>query len=352
VAPVTQVVLTTLLAVSLAANASAADQRWPVICQDGDKHLTRLSETAVGTPGAHEVTDIRLGPSKPVWLTLPDRASLSDSQTQPIPTPNLNADRIEVRIDYPGGRSELARVPASGKEVSGAVATTAIRAVLTTQSYAVPANCRVMNPAERDNYALALMNNAGCLLPVPMHEKLRKVPGASSLPQACGWQTDPRLAIHALQKSANLGSRDAGWILSQLYLGNADEDLINHQQALVSLSRTAGLGHASADLMTGIMRWRGDGLTTTPDAAFTTLLPHARRGSREAQGILGTMYLTGQGVPTNPIQAYAWCHLAAGAAPLMYSDPLSCRAAAEAELSFDQMLSARDLAVEIHHGQY
>jgi hypothetical protein len=44
---------------TLAANSSAADQRWPVICQDGDKHLTRLTETALGTPGAHEVTDPR-----------------------------------------------------------------------------------------------------------------------------------------------------------------------------------------------------------------------------------------------------------------------------------------------------
>jgi hypothetical protein len=185
-----------------------------------------------------------------------------------------------------------------------------------------------------------------------MHQALRDVPGASLLPSGCGWDTDARLAIHSLKKAAERGSRDAGWILSQLYLGNADADLINHQQALVSLSRTAGLGHASADLMTGIMRWRGDGMKTTPDAAFTTLLPHARRGSREAQGILGTMYLTGQGVPMNPIQAYAWCHLAAGSAPLMYSDPLACRDAAQAELSFDEMLSAKDLAVEIHHGEY
>ena len=107
-----------------------------------NKHLTRLNETALGTPGAHEVTDIRLGPAKPVWLTLPDRASVSEHQTQPIPTPNLSADRIEIHIDYPGGRSEIARVPASDKEISGAVATRAIRAVLITRSYAVPANCR------------------------------------------------------------------------------------------------------------------------------------------------------------------------------------------------------------------
>jgi len=334
-------------------SVAAAERTLAIICQDGDKHVTALTETSVGTPGAHEITDIRLGPSKPVWLTLPDRASLSDGQTQPIPTPNLNADRIEVLVDYPGGRSEVVKVRSSDKAVAGAVETVAIRAVLEARSYLVPDNCRALAPAEQNDYALALLNNAGCLLPANMHERLESVPGAGGvMPASCGWQTDARLAMHSLKKSADLGSRDAGWILSQLYLGNADADLIDHEAALVRLSRTAGLGHASADLMTGIMRWRGDGLKTTPAAAFTTLLPHARRGSREAQGIVGTMYLTGQGVPENPVQAYAWCHLAAGAAPLMYSDPLNCRDAAEEALSFDEMLSARDLAVEIHHGQY
>ena len=93
-------------------------------------------------------------------------------------------------------------------------------------------------------------------------------------------------------------------------------------------------------------------ISGSPQAAFTTLLPHARRGSREAQGIIGSMYLTGQGVPLNHTLAYAWCHLAAANAPLLYTDPLACRDAAQTEMSLEQVLDARDLAVEIHNRHY
>gem|GEM_PF-5254483 len=348
-----RIVISLILLLLQAGNVHAADEAMPVICEDGDKHLFRLQETNPGTPGAFDSTDVRLGPSKAVWLTLPERARLADAQTVPIPTSSLDANRVRVLLEYPGGRSEFANVSVSDSETSDAIASTLIRAVIESRSYAVPANCRVLAPAERSDYALALLNNAGCLLPDEIHDRLDKIVGAGGvMMQNCGWQTDPRLAAHLLQKSADLGSRQAGWILSQLYLGNVDSKLSNHQEALVQLSRTSGLGHASAELMTGIMRWRGDGLKPTPAAAFTTLLPLARQGSREAQGIIGTMYLTGQGVPANRIQAYAWCHLAAGAAPLMYSDPLSCEAAAKDELSFAEILDARDLAVEIHNGQY
>ena len=64
------------------------------------------------------------------------------------------------------------------------------------------------------------------------------------------------------------------------------------------------------------------------------------------------MYLTGDGVPVNHVQAYAWCSLAANGGPLLHADADSCRAAAESELSYDEVLDARDLAVEIHNGDY
>jgi hypothetical protein len=336
-----------------AGNAWAAAGMMPIICENGDLHQLQLRETAAGTPGAFEDTEVRLGPAKDVWLQLPERAALADTQTVPIPTPRLDAASVQVLVKYPGGRSEFVNARVSDRETSGTIATSIIRAVIESRSYAVPANCRVLSPEEQTNYAQALLNNAGCLLPEEIHDRLGKIMGAGGeMLRSCGWQTDVQLAEHVLEKSADLGSLPAGWILSQLYLGNAGSRLINHQAALVRLSRTAGLGHASADLMTGIMRWRGDGLKATPTAAFTTLLPHARRGSAEAQGIIGTMYLTGQGVPADRVQAYAWCHLAAVSAPLLYSDPLSCREAAAEDLSLREMLAARDLAVEINNGQY
>jgi len=342
-----------LLLCCSAIGARAAGLDAFIICQDGDTHRVVLEETAPGTPGAYQGSDVRLGPSKRVWLTLPDGAKISRGQTQPIPVPNLSASTVEVSLDYAGGRTATARVEVSDSERSGAVATSLILARIQARSYALPANCRVMSAVEQQDYAEALLNNAGCLLPARLHTALDAIPGAGRrMIRDCGWDTDVRVAMHALQKSADLGSLSAGWILAQIELGSVDPALANHRDALVQLSRTAGLGHASADLMEGIMRWRGDGMPTTPDAAFNTLLPHARRGSREAQGIIGTMYLTGQGVPMNRIQAYAWCHLAEGAAPLMYSDPIACRAAAEDEMTFDEVLDARDLAVEIHHRQY
>ena len=60
------------------------------------------------------------------------------------------------------------------------------------------------------------------------------------------------------------------------------------------------------------------------------------------------MYLTGDGVPVNHVQAYAWCSLEANGGTLLHADADSCRVAAESELSYDVL----DLAVEIHNGDY
>ncbi len=64
------------------------------------------------------------------------------------------------------------------------------------------------------------------------------------------------------------------------------------------------------------------------------------------------MYLTGEGAPVNFVHAYAWCSLAATGDPLMHADAESCRDAAAAELSYDKVLDAKDLAVDIHNGDY
>ena len=170
--------------------------------------------------------------------------------------------------------------------------------------------------------------------------------------RSCGWNEDVERALRSLRKAADRGSMEAGWVLSQFYLGNLGERWIDHEQAYERLSQASSVGHASADLMTGIMRWRGNGAITNAQAAFETLLPHARTGSREAQGILGTMYLTGEGAPRNYVHAYAWCSLAERGKALLHSDPAACREAAEEELNGDELWDARDLAVAIHNGEY
>lgn len=322
-----------------------------VICADGAKHIMRLTEVEPGTLNAVKARSIQLGPNETVWVELPAGSSLA--QHQPIAVRDLSADELDVQIKRSDGSQQSASVSVQRSAGEGLTPIDLIQARIDTYSYAMPAGCRVMSDAETDNYALALLNNAGCLLPGDVHKTLNAIPGARGRMQSdCAWAPDTPAAVRTLKKSADRGSIHAGWVLSQFYLGNVDPSYANHGKAYLQLNQTAGLGHASADLMTAVMRWRGDGVQADAGAAFAELLPHARTGSREAQGIIGTMYLTGEGVPRNHVHAYAWCSLAASGGPLLHADAKSCRDAAESELSYDEVLDARDLAVEIHNGDY
>ncbi|MEJ2087112.1 MAG: tetratricopeptide repeat protein, partial [Gammaproteobacteria bacterium] len=310
------------------AGAAAAAQLAPVICKFGDRHQYPLVEVAPGTSGSHQATSIELGPSKRVSIQLPAGTELADSE--PLPVRSLNSSTVQVRVKR-GRNVETVNAPVVAQ---GGKAVSIIQARMETYSYQLPEDCRVLSAAEQRNRPLALLNNAGCLFPDDVHEALADIPGTRGvMARDCGWKADPPAAMRLLKRSADLGSRDAGWILSQFYLGNVDPSFQNKTEALDRLSRTADFGHASADLMQGIMRWRGDGLKADAEAAFSVLLPHARQGSREAQGIIGMMYLTGNGVPVNRVQAYAWCYLAMRGHALMYTDPMACRDAAEEDMS-------------------
>ena len=329
------------------ANANVAQ----VICADGAKHIMRLTQVEPGTLNAVEAKSLQLGPNESVWVRLPAGSSLA--QYQPIPVQDLSSDKLDLQIKRGDTSQGSVNVSVQRKPGDGLTQIDLIQARTGTYSYAMPAGCRVMSDTETDNYSLALLNNAGCLLPDDVHRALNAIPGARGRMQSdCGWAPDTPAAVRTLSKSADRGSIHAGWVLTQFYLGNVDPSYANHGKAYLQLNQTAGLGHASADLMTAVMRWRGDGVTPDAGAAFAELLPHARTGSREAQGIIGTMYLTGEGVPLNHVHAYAWCSLAASGGPLMHADAKSCRDAAESELSYDEVLDARDLAVEIHNGDY
>ncbi|MDH3642436.1 MAG: hypothetical protein OES38_10095 [Gammaproteobacteria bacterium] len=334
-----------------AATTWAAGPVESVICANGAKHTMRLTEVESGTLGSRQGRSIDIGPTAQAWIKLPSGAKLLEHQ--PIPVPNVKATSIDVLVERSGGRSDRANVAVRRSAADGFKQVELIQARISSYSYALPDGCRVMSEPETKDYALALLNNAGCLLSATMHRRLRAVPGASGRMQKnCGWAPDTEAAIRALEKSSDRGSMHAGWVLSQFYLGNLGAEYANHQRAYGSLSRTAGVGHASADLMTAVMRWRGDGVQPDAKAAFSALLPHARTGSKEAQGIIGMMYLTGDGAPVNRKQAYAWCSLAEEGAPLLHSDPVACRGEAEAELSYNEVLDARDLAVEIHNGDW
>lgn len=340
-----------LVAIALLTGVASADEAASVICADGAKHAMRLTEVEPGTLGSREAQRIDIGPSAQAWLKLPSGARLAEHQ--PIPVADLNAKSIEVQVEYANRRREDVRATLQKSAGDGLTKVNIIRTRISSYSYALPTGCRVMSPAEANDYAQALLNNAGCLLPADVHQKLARIPGASgSMTRDCGWAPDIEAALHTLKKSAERGSMHAGWILSQFYLGNLGKEYVDHHRAYGSLAQTASVGHASADLMTAVMRWRGDGVAPDAAAAFAGLLPHARMGSREAQGIIGVMYLTGNGAPTNPVHAWAWCSLASKGARLLHSDAAACRQEAESQLSYDQLLDARDLAVQIHNGHW
>ncbi|MCZ6856121.1 MAG: hypothetical protein O7G86_19565 [Gammaproteobacteria bacterium] len=322
-----------------------------VICADGAKHTMHLTEVGLGTPNAREARSIELGPNETVWVRLPAGTSLA--QYQPIAVRDLNANTLDVQILRGDGPRQSVNVSVQRSSGEGLTQIDLIQARIEIYSYTMPNGCRVMSDAEVDNYALALLNNAGCLLPADAHKALNRIPGAGGRMQSdCGWAPDTAAALRTLKKSADRGSMHAGWVLSQFYLGNVGPGYQNHGEAYMQLNQTAGIGHASADLMAAVMRWRGTGVKTDASAAFAGLLPHARTGSREAQGIIGTMYLAGEGVPVNFVHAYAWCSLAATGGPLMHADAESCRDVAAAELSYHRMLDAKDLAVDINNGDY
>lgn len=338
----------------LAAGPVCAAERIPVICKHGDLHRMSLKEVAPGTVGAREAPRLHMGPGKTVWLRLPGGTTLARGAGSPIAVADLDADAVDVVVVRRDGRTESVRARVSESDADGLTRAQLIQVRAESYGYLLPEGCRRLSRDEEHDYARALLNNAGCLLPPESHEALARLPGTPPwLHHDCGWDSDPRLALHLMNRAAAEGSLEAGWVASQFYLGNVAPEYRNLSAAYLQLDRAGGLGHASAQLMAGIMRWRGNGMgEADPQAAFPMLLPYAREGSREAQGIIGTMYLTGEGVPENRIQAYAWCSLAAAEAPLMYTDPVACRDAAAGDLSYDQMLQARDLAVDIHNGAY
>jgi hypothetical protein len=214
----------------VAGNTWAAGQVESVICANGAKHTMRLTEVETGTLGSREARSIDIGPNAQAWIKLPSGAKLAEHQ--PIPVPNLKAKSIDVLVEYSGGRSDHAKVAMRGSATDGFKQVDLIQARVGSYSYALPDGCRVMSKSETTDYAQALLNNAGCLLPAELHRRLRGVPGASGRMQSnCGWAPDTQAAIRTLEKAADRGSMNAGWVLSQFYLGNLGAEYANHRRA-------------------------------------------------------------------------------------------------------------------------
>jgi hypothetical protein len=335
--------------------STASAEQAEIICRDGVKDTVPLIPVRNGTPGALESTEVYLGPVETVWIALPSGASISRSQTVPVPVRRTDARRLEMLLDFKDGRTEFRAVDASRRSAQGLTEVQVIQTRIEPRAYGLPEGCRVMTPHESRNYALALLNNAGCLLPSDVHAALAEIPAPRRLGamlRDCGWEPDISAAVHALEQAADRGSVQAGWVLAQIYLGDVVPGYQNLPRAFVRMEVAGDSGHVSADFMSAVMQWQGIGTVRDPVAAFAALLPYAKRGSHEAQGLIGMMYLTGEGAPLNNVHAYAWCHVAESGQVLVYSDPGACRQVAEARMSSVQVQAALDLSVQIRNGEY
>lgn len=344
-----------LLALAAFAGERAFEDRVDIICSDGVKDTASLIPVRYGTAGALQSHAVHLGPARVVWVKLPAKAKISRSQTVPVPVPKIDAPKLEVLLDYADGRTERASLDVSRRSSEGLTRVEVIQAMIEPVSYELPKGCRLMSPREHRDYATALLDNAGCLLPPDVHEALNKIPAPrrwGAMERDCGWEPDIPAAVRALQQAADRGSVQAGWLLGIIYLGDVIPGYKNLERAYVLLAVAGGEGHVSAELTSAIMKWQGIGTPRDPMAAFATLLPYAKTGSHEAQGVIGMMYLTGSGAPLNDVHAYAWCHLAEGHGALVYSDPGACRQIAQARMSSLQIRDALDLSVRIRNGEY
>ncbi len=78
-----------------------------------------------------------------------------------------------------------------------------------------------------------------------------------------------------------------------------------------------------------------------PEPMLRWLRESARRGDPLAQTSLGVLYLDGDGVPLDRVEAYAWFHLAADRGE---SDALEAEAALDLELSDEALAHAKERA--------
>ena len=78
-----------------------------------------------------------------------------------------------------------------------------------------------------------------------------------------------------------------------------------------------------------------------PEPMLRWLRESARRGDPLAQTSLGVLYLNGDGVPLDRVEAHAWFHLAADRGE---SGALEAEAALHLELSDEELAHAKELA--------
>ncbi|MBC9879626.1 sel1 repeat family protein [Bradyrhizobium sp. INPA01-394B] len=97
--------------------------------------------------------------------------------------------------------------------------------------------------------------------------------------------------------------------------GNAAFNRGDYNRAAQLLLPAAERGNARAQGLVGFMYATGQGLPQSYDAAAYWYRLSAEQGNTTAQYLLGLAYDKGQGVPADDVAAYKWLNLAAARAP-------------------------------------
>lgn len=93
--------------------------------------------------------------------------------------------------------------------------------------------------------------------------------------------------------------------LGLMYFYNKDTD-----RAARLIALAAGQGHTDAQLLLGLMNYRGKGVVRDYDKAAKCIQKAAKQGHIKAQHNLGVLYAKGEGIKNDDVQAYAWLDIA------------------------------------------
>ncbi|MGJ4931272.1 tetratricopeptide repeat protein [Bradyrhizobium sp. HKCCYLS2038] len=150
------------------------------------------------------------------------------------------------------------------------------------------------------------------------------------------------LGIAAAAPAADARSSGAAWAAF------ARGDYV---KAATLLTPMAQHGHARAMTVLGYMYENGLGVPQSYEMAVDLYARAAEHGDPTAQHLFGLAYDKGHGVPTDPVLAYKWLSLAAGAASARERGPyLRIRDAVASKMSSDQIVDGQRLAVQWQQG--
>jgi len=162
------------------------------------------------------------------------------------------------------------------------------------------------------------------------------------------WQKDEKESAKWIKKAAEQGQPDAQNALAMLY-GTGTGVHQDSEEAAKWYRKAAEQGHIHAQRMLGL--WLTSVITPHDyTESFFWLKKAAEQGDAEAQYNLGQMYINGQGVTQNYIQAHMWLNIVGATG---HSDAIKLRELVAKDMTSSQLQEAQKLASEwmVNHKQ-